>query len=106
MRSFTPQAKPARRLIARAEMLDHSDLRQLIGDEEQMRKHRHVIVAQPMEDFDRHFDFESARNERNVPDETKALCNAANLAEPSFASVDMKYFRKRSACSTMARSSG
>ena len=43
---------------------------------------------------------------RNVPVETCALCNAANFAEPSVASVDMKYFRKRSACSTMARSSG
>src|ERR1051325_6942992 len=49
--------------IARLEMLNHRHLRELIRDEQQMGKDRHVVVAQPVEDLDRLLDFEATRHE-------------------------------------------
>src|SRR5437868_14591765 len=47
-----------------AEVFDHSNLSEFIRDEEQMWKNRHVIVSQPMEDFDRQFDLDSTRHKK------------------------------------------
>src|SRR5438132_14102869 len=52
-----------RATIARAKMLDHGDLCELVCDQKQMRKDRHVVVAQPMEDFDWLLDLDPTRNE-------------------------------------------
>jgi hypothetical protein len=45
-------------------MFDHGDLHEFIRDEEQMREDRHVIMAQPMENFDRQIDLNTARHEQ------------------------------------------
>ena len=44
--------------------VDHRDLRQLVRNEKQVRKDRHVILAQPMEDFDRLLNFDATRDEQ------------------------------------------
>src|ERR1700730_1085160 len=51
-------------LITGREVFYYRYLRQFVGDEKQMRKDRHVVVAQPMEDLDRQFDFDAARHEQ------------------------------------------
>src|SRR5438093_7843446 len=60
-------------------MLDHSDFRQFVGDEEQMRKNRHVVVSQPMKDFDRFFYLESARHEQESSRRNKRLVQRSEL---------------------------
>ena len=47
-------------------MLDHGDFRQFVRDQKQMRKHGCVLTIEPMENFDRQFDLDAARdvNER------------------------------------------
>src|SRR5262249_47775661 len=106
IRSFTPQAKPGavrlhdRKCSITVTFANSSATRSRCGNTDILswRSQWKISIGNSIS---------SPRGtNNNVPDEARALCNAANLAEPSVASVDMKYFRKRSACSTMARSSG
>src|SRR6266480_1981293 len=61
-------------------MLDHSDLRQLVSDEEQMRENRHVVVSQPMKDFDRFFDLKSARHEQECSGRNERLVQRSEFS--------------------------
>ena len=92
MRSFTPQAKPGavrlhdRKCSITVTFANSSATRSRCGKTDMLswRSQWKISIGSSIS---------SPRGtNRNVPDETKALCNAANLAEPSFASVRHEIF--------------
>ncbi len=92
MRSFTPQAKPGavrlheRKCSITVTFANSSATRSRCGNTDMLswRSQWKISIGNSIS---------SPRGtNRNVPDETSALCNAANLAEPSFASVRHEIF--------------
>src|SRR5437868_6783602 len=55
-----PAGKSAPGFLNRTEMFDHRNFRHLVSDQQQMRKNGGVFVRQPMENFDRQFEFDAA----------------------------------------------
>src|SRR5205814_6135686 len=54
-------------------MLDHRDFGELVGDKKQVRKNGNVLAAKPVKNFDRLFDFDTARNEQKRSRRNKRL---------------------------------
>src|SRR5262249_4261601 len=76
-------------------MFDHRDLRELVCDQEQMRKRRGVFTSQPMKNLDWHLNFDATRDVKKCSERNKCLMQCCELGGPKLCGLRHEMFAEQ-----------
>src|SRR3954454_11902142 len=76
-------------------MLDDSDFGEFVCDQKEMRKDSGVLAAEPVENFDRFLDLDSARDEKKRAGANESLMQGGKFGRPERGRLSHEIFTKQ-----------